>query len=246
MVLPVELWPLSGLVVRTPTLELRAAREADLVALAEVASDGIHDPEFMPFSTPWTDTTPLERARSVLRWHWGRWSQWQPDDWALDLVVLLDGVVVGTQGLQAKDFAVRREIDTGSWLGREYQGAGIGTRMRRAALHLIFAGLEADFATSGAFEDNPASLAVSRKLGYVDDGIERWARRGRAATVRRVRLSREAWGTSVREGGTPQAGAPESGSPESGALESGSPEPVTIHGLPATLPWFGISDAIER
>ncbi len=224
MVLPVELWPLSGLVVRTPTLELRAAREADLVALAELAADGIHEPEFMPFSTPWTDTTPVERARSVLRWHWGRWSRWQPDDWALDLVVIQDGVVVGTQGLESKQFAVRREVDTGSWLGLKYQGAGIGTRMRWAALHLIFAGLGAEYATSGAFVDNPASLAVSRRLGYLDDGIERWARRGRAAEVHRVRLSRAAF---------------------AGSRAGGSREAVTIHGLPATLPWFGLADVAD-
>jgi hypothetical protein len=30
--------------------------------------------------------------------------------------------------------------------------------------------------TSGAFEDNPASLAVSRKVGYRDNGVRRLKR----------------------------------------------------------------------
>ncbi|MDQ1687950.1 MAG: hypothetical protein QOK42_925 [Frankiaceae bacterium] len=43
------------------------------------------------------------------------------------------------------------------------------------------------------FADNAPSLAVSRKLGYVDDGIEIRSRRGLPATLVRLRLSREAW-----------------------------------------------------
>lgn len=65
-----------------------------------------------------------------------------------------------------------REVHTGSWLGRRYQGQGIGTQMRAAVLHLALDGLGAQRAVSAAFEDNPASLGVSRKLGYRDDGIE--------------------------------------------------------------------------
>ena len=42
-----------------------------------------------------------------------------------------DGVVVGTQGIGGRDFAVLREVHTGSWLGRRYQGQGIGTQMRQ-------------------------------------------------------------------------------------------------------------------
>src|SRR5260221_13370270 len=61
---------------------------------------------------------------------------------------------------------------TGAWLGRRYQGRGIGTQMRAAVLHLAFGGLGAQQAVSAAFEDNPASLRVSRKLGFRDDGIE--------------------------------------------------------------------------
>ncbi len=48
----------------------------------------------------------------------------------LELVVVRDGTVVGTQGVGAHDFAVLRQVSTGSWLGRAYQGQGIGTQMR--------------------------------------------------------------------------------------------------------------------
>lgn len=52
MGIPAELWPLSGLRLVTGRLELRVPREGDLVALAELATAGVHDPEVMPFSIP--------------------------------------------------------------------------------------------------------------------------------------------------------------------------------------------------
>jgi hypothetical protein len=55
--------------------------------------------------------------------------------------VLSGGVVVGSQGIGGRDFAVLREVHTGSWLGLRYQGQGIGTQMRAAVLHLAFEGL---------------------------------------------------------------------------------------------------------
>ena len=48
-------------------------------------------------------------------------------------------------------------------------------------------------ARSEAFLDNPASLTVSRRLGYRDDGSLTHVRRGTVATLRRVLLDRAGW-----------------------------------------------------
>jgi RimJ/RimL family protein N-acetyltransferase len=186
-------WPLDGLRVRTPDLELRLPDDGDLAVLAGLAAEGIHDPAAQPFTAAWTDARPDERARSVLQYQWGLRAAWTPADWSLELAVIRDGSVVGSQGLSAREFAVCREVSTGSWLGRAHQGQGIGTQMRAAVLWLAFAGLGAEYATSGAFLDNPASLAVSRRLGYRDDGIEVHAIRGRPAVLQRLRLDRATW-----------------------------------------------------
>jgi RimJ/RimL family protein N-acetyltransferase len=126
-------------------------------------------------------------------YHWSQRAAWKPSSWSLDLAVVRDGTVVGTQAVSARDFAILREVSTGSWLGREYHGLGIGTEMRAAVLHLAFAGLGAEYATSGAFSDNPASQRISRKLGYAENGVDRQLSRGRPATVQRFRLDRQAW-----------------------------------------------------
>ena len=97
------------------------------------------------------------------------------------------------QEVHANDFAIVRSVDTGSWLARSYQGQGIGTEIRAAVLHLAFAGLGALEALSGAFDDNPSSLAVSRKLGYEKVGERRVARRGEPARLIGFRLTRDRW-----------------------------------------------------
>jgi len=189
----VDRWPLFGLRLRTPRLELRLPTLDQLAELADLAAGGVHDAAVMPFTTEWSDAPPDERARGTLQWHWRSWSQWSPGNWTADLVAVHDGAVVGTQGLGAHDFAVTREVGTGSWLGRQFQGQGLGTQMRAAVLHLAFAGLGAQYATSGAYTDNTASLRVSRRLGYVEDGVARHCRRGQPATVVRLRLDRDGW-----------------------------------------------------
>jgi RimJ/RimL family protein N-acetyltransferase len=186
-------WPLFGLRLRTPRLELRVPDLDDLAQLAAVAAAGVHDPEYQPFVVPWTEGTPQERARNTLQWQWSMWGRWSPDDWSLQFVTVADGRVVGTQAIDGKDFAVLREVSTGSWLGRVHHGRGIGTEMRAAVLELAFAGLDAEFATSEAFADNAASYGVSRKLGYRDDGTERHLVGGRAVVGRRLRLDRAGW-----------------------------------------------------
>jgi RimJ/RimL family protein N-acetyltransferase len=136
-------WPLADLRLQTPELELRWPGLNDLDALAGLAAAGVHDPDVQPFMVAWTDASPEERARSTLQYHWSLWGSWKPRDWMLELAVIRDGVVAGSQGVGGRDFAMLREVHTGSWLGRRYQGQGIGTQMRAAVLHLAFDGLGA-------------------------------------------------------------------------------------------------------
>ncbi|MGH8918633.1 MAG: GNAT family N-acetyltransferase, partial [Actinomycetes bacterium] len=141
-------WPLFGLSVQVGDLELRYPTDADLAALAALAADGVHDPAVMPFSTPWTDAPPEKRAQGTVRWHWQTRATWSPDLWRLSLATVIGGQVVGTQDLAASSFAVTLEVESGSWLGRRFQGSGIGTRMRAAVLDLAFTGLGAATARS--------------------------------------------------------------------------------------------------
>lgn len=186
-------WPLRGLRIRTPRLELRLPDEALLDQLATVATGGVHAADRMPFLVPWTDGTPDEVGRATYQHVLGTIAGWTPEEWHLSLVVLHKGQAVGRQDVMGKEFGVRREVVTGSWLGLPHQRQGIGTEMRAAALHLAFAGLGARYAVSEAWTDNAGSLGVSRKLGYEPDGLQIQVIRGEAAPLRRLRLDRAGW-----------------------------------------------------
>jgi len=180
--------PLTRLRVRTPRLELRLGTDAELRALGRVAVAGIHDPEVMPFEFPWTDDVTEE---SVLAFHRGRLASFTPEEWSLDLVVFHRGRPIGIQSLGAEQFAERRIVRTGSWLGRASQGRGFGTEMRAAVLELAFNGLGAEVACSGAIAGNPQSLGVSRKLGYEVVGSHTVAPRGTPLEHTDIELRRE-------------------------------------------------------
>ncbi|MEV7847191.1 GNAT family N-acetyltransferase [Streptomyces cyaneofuscatus] len=186
-------WPVHGLRIRTPRLELRLPDEALLDELASVGAGGVHAPDRMPFIVPWTDGEPSEVGRATYQHVLGTIAGWTPQNWHLSLAVLHGGEVVGRQDVMGREFGVRREVMTGSWLGLPHQGQGIGTEMRAAALHLAFEGLGARYAVSDARTDNAGSLGVSRRLGYEPDGLQIEVIRGEAVTLQRVRLERAGW-----------------------------------------------------
>lgn len=125
--------------------------------------------------------------------HWSGLGSWSPDDWGLGLVVFREGLPIGKVWMGASQFAVLREVRSSSWFGLAYQGQGYGTEARTALLHLAFAELGAEAALSEVFQDNHASQAVSRKLGYRPDGISRDALHGEAVVSDRLRLMRADW-----------------------------------------------------
>lgn len=186
-------WPLYDLRLRTPALELRLPSEDELVDLCRVARAGIHAPESMPFGIPWTDKPSPQFEREFMQHHWGVRAQWAPQRWTLGLAAYHHGEPIGFQDVGAENFPMLREVGTGSWLGKAFQGRGFGKQMRAAVLHLAFAELDAVAANSSAWHDNQPSLAVSRALGYRDNGVSRVVRRDKADDHLHVRLTREQW-----------------------------------------------------
>jgi RimJ/RimL family protein N-acetyltransferase len=178
-----EHFPAFGLEVRTPRLTLRFPDDADLVELAELAPRGVHDPDAMPFTVPWTRVEPPFQQRNTLEFFWTQRTKMQADDWSISLVAVVDGTIVGTQGIFTKEWEVTRSVETGSWLGRAHQGHGFGKEMRTAVLHLAFDGFGAAEATTTAFADNPASIGVTRACGYRPNGEDRAARDGSVVTL---------------------------------------------------------------
>ncbi len=192
------LWPLWQLRLRLGPLELRLPTDEDLATLVDVARQGVHPPDRMPFLTPWTLAPSPTFERSFLQHHWRLRADWSPQGWHLDLGVSYEGQLVGCQGIWASEFAVTRAVETGSWLGQRFQGLGIGTTMRTAVLAFAFDHLGALEAHSGTLPDSPASAIVSRRLLYRENGVAVRSIRGQRTVEQRYRLTAQDWRALTR------------------------------------------------
>jgi RimJ/RimL family protein N-acetyltransferase len=208
-------WPLFGLRIRSENLVLRLPIDADLPGLLDLAKGGIHPADEMPFGVAWTQIEGAAFDRSFLQHHWKWRGSWRAEEWWLNLMVEWEGRPIGAQTISGEDFAIHRTVDSGSWLGGAYQGRGFGKEMRSAVLSFAFDRLGARFATSSAFLDNAASNAVSRGLGYEENGRGSLAPQGVARETQLFRMSTEAWHSRPRP-------------------------PVEIEGLDACREMFGI------
>lgn len=192
-------WPPFGVEVRTPRLTLRGLDDELADELIARAGRGIHDPATMPFAIPWTDQPSPARERDSLRFYWSARARCRPESWSLEHAVIVDGVAVGACGIRADDFGHLGEVTTGSWLGLEYQGRGLGREMRMAALALGFDGLGAEWALSDVWHDNRPSRGVTRSLGYQERGRRRMLRRGVPDEIIDYAMPRAHWATIRRD-----------------------------------------------
>ncbi len=188
-----ELWPPYAIRLRTDRLELRLPDEDEIGELCRLAQAGIHPPGEMPFGVAWSIKPSPRFEREFIQWHWLQRASWSVEAWSLELAVFLDGRPIGSQALMARQFSTFKTVRSGSWLGRAFQGRGLGKEMRAAVLALAFDGLGAEVAETEAFLDNPASAGVSRSLGYQPNGFGSIAPEGVARPTERFRLTREGW-----------------------------------------------------
>jgi RimJ/RimL family protein N-acetyltransferase len=211
-------WPFFDLRITSDEVLLRGITDEDLDVLAHAMPD---DLELNPADEQF-DTLPsdVDRRRRLVTEVWRHRGTWSPRSWCLDLAVEVDGRVVGVQALEAERFPELRTVDSYSWLMTEGRGRGLATSMRAGVLALACDPRRAEVAVSSARTDNAASLAVSRRLGYADNGVSRTVTPTGPFELQHLRLPVAVW----RQGG----------------------RTAEVVGVEPCLPWFGIApDAVS-
>jgi RimJ/RimL family protein N-acetyltransferase len=206
-------WPFFDLRLTCGDVLLRGVADADLDPLLALLPDDLeHDPRSERLAGL---DDASDRRRLAAAYIWKHRGTWSPRSWCLDLVVEVEGEPVGVQALEGEDFPTLRTVDSFSWLATHVRGRGLANRMRACILTLAFEHLGAVAAVSSARTDNPASLAVSRRLGYVDNGLSRTDTPTGVTELQHERLTRDRW----------QPGR----------------WPVEVAGLETARAWFGLS-----
>lgn len=205
-------WPFFDLRLRCGPVVLRPVTDADLPRLSELLPGDLDlDPRVERFAA--LDDL-RDRRRLFAQGIWRSRGTWSPASWCLDLAVERDGELIGAQALEGDDFPRLRTVDSFSWLTPAARGRGLGVAMRTAVLGLAFDHLGAVAAISSAVRDNQASLGVSRRLGYADNGISRTDSPAGVVELQHLRLTRDVWRAAGHE--------------------------VEVSGLDPCLPWFGL------
>jgi RimJ/RimL family protein N-acetyltransferase len=189
-----SVWPVAALRARCEGVRLRPATESDVVALTRVLPD---DYELDPTAADAGTSRPLHLLRS----YWRDQAEWRPASWRLHLLATTDdGRPIGMQTMEAEDFGTARTVDSASWVAVAHRRRGAGRAMRTAMLALAFDALGARRAITSAWRDNLPSLAVSARLGYVVDRVERRAREvpGGQDDLVHLHLDAAAWRAASR------------------------------------------------
>lgn len=180
---PDSTWPIFGVRITTPRLELRPIDDEVGRELVLLANRGVHRPGEMPFNVPWTRTPLPRREWETRQYYWRCWAEWSPTHWHLPFGTFVGGRLVGMTELLSDNFPILRTVGTGSWIGLAEHGRGYGTEQRAAMLAFAFQHLGAQRAETSAWDDNHASIRVGEKLGYRLNGdavklVDGVARRG--------------------------------------------------------------------
>lgn len=214
---PEQQWPLLSLRLKVADVTLQPVREADLEHLSRILPDDVeHDP-----SSEMLEGLDVEqnRRRILLQSYWRSWGCWSVEAWCIFFRVSVGARVVGVQALEAKHFPILRTVDSSSWLVTDVRRRGIGTAMRLAVLTLAFDHLGAAAAITSARQDNWASLGVSKHLGYEENGVSTSLSPSGPCTLQHMILRRSSWALSGRS------------------------QSVTVSGISACAPWFGVDVA---
>jgi hypothetical protein len=116
--------------------------------------------------------------------------------------------------LEAEEFPIVRTVDSASWLVESVRGRVVGVAMRLAVLGLAFVHRFAQAAVTSARTDNGASLGVSRRIGYTDNGISLTNSGHGPVELRHMRITAGEWRSSGQGG------------------------QVEVEGCEPCLPWF--------
>lgn len=186
--------------VRTPRLELRAASDEHLEALAPLVAAGYATADPPPWDDPssFYEPDPKVRVELWMQAVWRARGTVRSDAWRLSFVAFVDDEPVGQQDLASHDFNDLATVESTSWVSSERRGRGIGTEMRAAILHLAFEGFGAREAHSEGAADNIGSNTVSERLGYSPNGVTWATHQGKPVLGQRWRLTRDDWSVGRR------------------------------------------------
>lgn len=143
--------------------KLRGWRADDVVSIQKHADNpNIYSFLFDRFPHPYTMEAAEEWVQRML--------ELEPN---YNFVIDIDGFAVGVIGLVNREDIYRLSPLIGYWIGESFWGRGVMTEAIRLVTRFAFSELDAIRVQACVFENNPRSMRVLEKAGFIKEGILR-------------------------------------------------------------------------
>lgn len=127
--------------------------------------------EYLKEWLPWLDlTTTVEDTKAFIKSGLKNF----PENKSLNTVILFKGDIVGVAGFNEINWS-NKTAYIGYWLGEEYQGNGIMTRVAKALTNYALTELKLNKVEITAAVKNKKSRSIPERLGFVEEGQIRQA-----------------------------------------------------------------------
>jgi len=147
--------------ISTPSSQLRNWRPDDAGSLARHANNPRIAAKMRDgFPSPYT----LEDAECFIKMAADRTAN-------LFLAIEVDGEAVGGIGIHRLDDIRRRSAEIGYWLSESCWGRGIATDAVRSLVPVAFEAFDIVRLEAGIFSNNPSSMRVLEKCGFVREAV---------------------------------------------------------------------------
>lgn len=179
--------------LRTPRLVLRRPRLRDAPRVAALLNNYEVTKNLARVPYPYT-------LNMAIDWMMRQKRDWSPHSVTFAITLPGEGLI-GFCGMHREE----RFAEIGYWLGQPYWGRGYMTEAVEAIIAWFFETSGDDALISGVFHFNAASLAVQKKLGFVEDrmGVRICLAQGREIDHIETFLTREAFEQATRRESTP-------------------------------------------
>jgi ribosomal-protein-serine acetyltransferase len=127
--------------------------------------------EYLREWLPWLDmTTSVEDTRNFIKSCLKSYSE----NKTMTTFILYKGEIVGTAGYNKIDWS-NKIAYIGYWLGKDYQGHGIMTKVAKALIDYAFNELKLNRIDISAAVENKKSRSIPERLGFMNEGRIRQA-----------------------------------------------------------------------
>ncbi len=89
----------------------------------------------------------------------------------INFAIEVDGKAVGGIGFEQRADIFRKTFEVGYWLGEDYHGRGIMPQAVKLMVDYAFLTFDIIRIQAGVFSNNPRSMRVLEKCGFVKEGV---------------------------------------------------------------------------